>query len=262
MKPKDIEFHKKKYILESKDNNPLELLNHRRLRILDFFNKKIKKIEGNVLDAGAGNGNAGIYLLKNFKDISVSFLDISKYSCDLIKKNSDYFGVKKYIIINSDLYNFKPKIKFDFIISFGTLHHADCLYSFFSKFSELLNDEGYLICEEPTQSNYTTNAKYIEKYNTEEIKFGLKLKNYERDDHFFREAEYITGASFNNLDLIYFGENKNKDKDKSILSIVKDFIKKPYKNLSSNDVEKKVLNKIYIFKKKFHKNTPHKWKKL
>lgn len=259
MKSKDFEFHRRKYLTEIEANDSSKILNNKRLKILDFFNNKIQKIEGNVLDAGAGNGYAGIYLLKNFKNIKLSFLDISENSCNLIKKNSDYWSIKNYKIINSDLYEFDPDIKFDFIISFGTLHHADCLYSFFNKFSELLNDEGYLICEEPTQSNYTTNSEYIEKYNKEEIKFNLKLKNFERDDHFFREAEYLVGASFNNLDLIYIGENKKNDKN--YVSVIKNFIKRLYKNFEPTKI-KKVKNKIYVFKKKFHKNTPHKWKNL
>ena len=256
MKPKDIVFHENKYSAEIESNNSSKILNNPRLKIFDFFINKIKNIEGNILDAGAGNGYAGIYLLKNFKNINLSFLDISKNSCDLIKKNSDYWGIKNYKIVNSDLYNFKPEIKFDFIVSFGTLHHADCLYSFFEKFSEFLNNDGYLICEEPTMSNYTTNLEYIEKYEKEEIKFGIKLKNLERDDHFFREAEYVVGAAYNNLDLIYVGENKNIDNN----LITK--IKNSFKNSESLKNKKDVINKIYFFKKRFHNNTPHKWKNL
>jgi len=252
MQTKDKIFHERKYSDLTNKFNAENLLSNSRLKIFEIFENKVEKISGNILDIGAGTGYASIFILKNFNNVNVTSLDISPNSCTLAKKYAEHFKLEnKLNIINSDLYDYSPKNKFDLIVSFGTLHHADCLFSFVKKISELLVEGGHLLCSEPTQSNFTTNSEYIKKYNTAEIKYDLELKNFERDDHFFREAEYIVSASFNNLDLIYLDDLKKN----------KSFYKKFF-NKENGTNYKEIKSKILIFKKNYHEKIPHKWKNL
>lgn len=239
MKEKDYLFHEKKY---SKDlENFFEFKNHPRNTIIDLFEKNFKPLSGKVLDIGAGDGYASIFLANNKNIDRVDSVEISKAACQLIDKKARYLALEKKLrVINSDIYDLDENTEYDYIISFGFLHHADCLFSFYNKISKILKNEGYLIAQEPVMPNNTKNIDYINKYNTKETKEGIEMFNYERDDHFFREAEYIVGASFNNFDLEYYEDFK----------------------LQKANLDKKIFPKIFFFQKNINQYTPHKWKML
>lgn len=236
MKSKDFLFHEKKYSKEL--SNHIDFLNHPRNSVLETFEKKFKKLYGNILDIGAGNGYASLYLAQQKNVDNVYSVEISKAGCEVIKKNAKQNSLENKInIVNSNLYDLDFKEKFDFIISFGFLHHANCLYSFYNKIASMQKNFGYLISQEPVMPNTTKNEEYISKYNEKEVKEGIEMFNYERDDHFFREAEYIVAGNFNNYDLVYFD----------------DF------NLKKPNLEKNIYPKIMFFKKNINKYIPHKW---
>ena len=64
-----------------------------------------------------------------------------------------------------------------------------------------LKKDGYLIMNEPSMNNFVSNEDYIKKYNSDEIFQGKKIKNFERNDKFYREAEYIVSAVYSGFDL-------------------------------------------------------------
>ena len=144
-------------------------------------------------------------------------------------------------------------------------------------------------------NNTTSNTEYIDKYNSEEIIYGVKMKNHERNDRFFREAEYITAALYSGFDLkfqsfqkkVYF-ENLSKKIDRlknlflekkffeifqlSILFLYKYLKSKIFKKYNKKEVNSFVSNKknskikvrslIFFFQKNLTTYIPHIWEKL
>ena len=136
---------------------------------------------------------------------------------------------------------------------------------------------------EPSMKNKTSNEEYVKKYNSEEIFNGIKIKNYERNDKFYREAEYITSAVYAGFDLKHNGlfENKISSDSSKNIYIIKDlFLKKkflklftlsiayPFKRLKLilySEFKKKFSNVnscIYFFQKNKTDYIPHLWEKL
>ncbi len=254
MKIKDLELHDKLY--SNLLNEDVNKIFKPRVQILDLFQKKIKKISGNVLDIGAGTGYASIWLAMNTDTQKVTAIDSSEIAVKkLIPKNLNHFNLRDKIdVIHGDFSQLKYEDHFDYIVSFGSIHHSNCLFETMTSLSKYLKNGGYLIMNEPTMSNFTTNEEYIQKYNTEEIFQGMKIKNYERNDKFFRKSEYITAACYSNFDLKYKGEFKEKTKIRNIIS---SFFKK-----KKNKVINKPVSMIYFFEKKKTSYIPHLWKNI
>ena len=149
-------------------------------------------------------------------------------------------------------------------------------------FNKALKYKGFLIMNEPSMENKTSNEDYVKKYNTEEFFNGVKIKNYERNDKFFREAEYITSAVYSGFDLKHTSlfENKNFFDSSKNAYILKNLIKEkkflkllllillyPFKKLKliSPTTPKKnteVKSLIYFFQKNITNYIPHIWEKL
>ena len=280
---KDIELHDLKYEnLISKD--PEEIFKPR-IEILSHFQKKIKKINGNVLDIGAGSGYASIWLAKNSNANKIICLENSKFAVDrLIPKNIKYHKVEDKIDVQLGSFeDLQFNDNFDFIISFGSIHHASCLFTCMNSLYKALKNNGYLIMSEPSMDNSTSNEDYIKKYNTEEIFEGIKIKNYERNDRFFREAEYITSAVYSGFDLkLKSYENKNYSNVSSKVKIIKNLLMKKeilklitlifsyplkffkFKILNTKKENSKSIVKptIFFFQKNITSYIPHVWNKL
>jgi SAM-dependent methyltransferase len=230
MKKIDKIFHQQKYKLENNKNFD-EILKNKRIKIFDFFQKKFKKnFYGNILDLGSGNGYASVYLSKNFNLKKIISLEGSKYAAQvLLPSVFKYFNLKKKITIqHSDFTKIDKRNYFDFVISFGSLHHSSCLFSTMRSISKAMKNNSYLICHEPISNKYTTNDFFQKKYNSSEKKYGLIFKNKERDDHFFRESEYLVAGYHNNLDLVYM--KKYNITDISLLLNIKMNVKKFIRN--------------------------------
>ena len=90
----EIKFHNKKYTKEF-SLAPSNLLSNPRLRVLDTFTKKTGiDFSGKILDAGCGNGYAGISLALNSPVKSVVCLDNSDIAIEkLIPRNANYYAV-------------------------------------------------------------------------------------------------------------------------------------------------------------------------
>ena len=258
---KDIEVHEKKYQrLLSQDSNSVF---KPRVKIFHLFEKKIGKIHGEVLDIGSGNGYASVWLALNSKANTITSNESSDICVnELIPKNSKYFNVENKILpIKGNFSKLNYSDYFNFVVSFGSVHHSDCLFETMKSISKYLKEDGYLIMNEPSMSNYTTNKEYIAKYDKEEVIEGVKMKNFDRNDKFYRDAEYITAGYYAGLDLKYCSNFNPESISKKIIKVLKLILFLKIKEIIKLGKSKKnkPKSKIYFFQKKKTKYIPHKW---
>ena len=279
-KLKDIELHNLKY--EKLMNEDPNIIFKPRINVLSLFQKKIKMISGSVLDIGAGTGYASIWLAKNSDAKRIVCLENSDFAVkSLIPRNINYHKVQdKVEVLLGSFEELKFINHFDFVISFGSVHHSSCLFTCMKSLQKVLKNNGYLIMSEPSMDNIISNEEFIKKYENEEIFQGKKIKNYERNDRFFREAEYITSGVYSGLDLKYKNyENKINSKFFKKLNTAKDLLFKknlikfiillffyPFKMFrikqKTKDLKKKPKSTIFFFQKKDTNYIPHIWDKL
>ena len=121
--------------------------------------------------------------------------------------------------------------------------------------------------------NTTSNQDYIEKYNIIENRFGMQIRNGDRNDNFFREAEYITAAAFSGLDLVLYEPYEPKQsvlkKFRTYVSVsgIKLLLKKLSIHLGILESDKppshkylsQVKSMILVFSKKKTEYIPHVW---
>ena len=237
----ETEFHNRKY-KEELEFSHHDLLSNPRLKVLQHFENFTKtKISGKVLDSGCGNGYASIWIAKNTKAEQITSLDISPVAIEhLVPLNIKRYGVEKKIVPTiGDFSNTNFESSFNFVIAFGSLHHSECLFTTFKSISASLKINGYVIAHEPVMPNYTTHSHYIDKYNQIEEKHELVFKHGDRFDRFYREAEYISAAIYNGLDLIHCDEFDVSGASDGVLK-----------------------SKVFYFKKNKIDYVPHLWKPL
>ena len=110
----------------------------------------------------------------------------------LIPKNIKYFNVQNKVeTLLGSFEELEFESYFDFIISMGSLHHSNCLFKSMKSLNKALKNKGFLIMNEPSMENKTSNEDYVKKYNTEEFFNGVKIKNYERNDKFLEKQNIL-----------------------------------------------------------------------
>ena len=113
----------------------------------------------------------------------------------------------------------------------------------------------------------TTNADYVAKYNMVEDFFGFKIRNGDRDDHFFRECEYKTAAVFSGFDLVHFDQTLPagimpaprlgpRDIARRILRFVRGLVNPASRRPSA---ERVVNRSVFVFRKRSTPYIPHAW---
>ena len=239
----EITFHNKKYLNEL-SIVPSNLLTHPRLRVLDYFTEKTGvEFSGKILDAGCGNGYAGISLALHNSVKSVVCLDSSNIAVnDLIPRNSKFYGVDHKIdAVLGDFNDINFSEEFNYIIAFGALHHSPCLFSTFKSLTKSLKIGGFIIAHEPVMPNITTHKHFIQKYDQIEESYGLQFRHGDRYDRFYRDAEYLCAGILSGLDLVYSGHFQLSEKTHD-----------------SNNL----ISKAFFFKKDKIDYVPHLWEHL
>jgi 2-polyprenyl-3-methyl-5-hydroxy-6-metoxy-1,4-benzoquinol methylase len=299
----DVELHEKihKKMMEVDSNSIFK----DRVDTFEYVESIIgKSISGIILDVGCGNGYASIWLAKNRKNISVTALESSEVAVsELIPKHVAYHNVEDIVSPKNGSFDcINEKEKYDFVFAFGALHHSSCLYKTMSSVYDSIVDGGFFIANEPVMPNYTTHQNYIDKYNIVQNLHGFQVRNGDRNDCFFREAEYIAAALYSGFNLISINVFNPKPRGFSskvkfafeshgvfgllkrvickvlgssddVIGLLKRMISKV---LGSSDDEnifdteqekyrnsvKNVKTKIFIFQKKKVSYIPHLWEKL
>lgn len=84
------------------------------LLLYDFAKKE--KLQGKILEVGAGSGLLSLLLKKNFPNLQISALELQELNCELIKKSA-LENELNLELIKEDFRTFKSQERYDFIIS-------------------------------------------------------------------------------------------------------------------------------------------------
>ncbi len=252
---------------------PPERIFSPRVNVFDRIERKLGiSIGGKVLDMGCGSGYASIWLAKNKLIERVYALEASEAAVqELLPRNISHHGVGDKVEALLGSFDALPVRELDYVVSFGALHHSPCLLSTMRSISASLRDGGYLLAQEPVMPNTTTNKAYIEKYDSIEVRYGLKIRNGDRMDCFFREAEYIAAAAFSGLDLVFY---ENYSAGMPWQARAKNWLKnalrplfKKQANINADKLRlamhlKSVVPKVMVFRKSQTSYIPHLWMPL
>lgn len=250
-----------------------------RVGVFPYLEEKLGlTVSGTALDIGCGSGYASIWLAKNRNLDKIYALEASEAAVrELLPRNISHHGVGNIVEPVLGSFDAVPAKNLNFVVSFGALHHSPCLLSTMRSVCCALQEGGYLIAQEPVMPNTTLNQEYIKKYNVIENRFGLKIRNGDRQDCFFREAEYIVAASFSGMDLIFYDEYaavlKREQSYQVVIANMRRWLGKRYRRLTKKiDVQsdmsqlrghaKSVIPKVMVFRKTTPAYIPHLWSGL
>ena len=193
----------------SKDDKCKYRTNDHRINIL----KKAEKIaghtiSGNVLDIGCGNGYASIFLAKNRPINVVHSMECNLPAINVLVRNhykKYQIEESKYDLILGSFNNIKNKLFYDYVISLGALHHSSNLMKSLTEIYSSLKCGGYLLAHEPYMDSYTTNEHYIKKdKSSKKVQKLVDWQESNRDDHFFRECEWLTAFHHSGFNIVSF----------------------------------------------------------
>jgi len=227
----EIEVHNKIYQHKHKAKDFES--KQKRVQILTRCEEHVKKqISGRVLDIGCGNGYASIHVSNNRDVDIVHSMECNQSAVDLIKDNYNNNEIKKdkYEVILGSFNQIPNKSYYDFIISLGVMHHSSNLLVTTKELYSSLSPGGYVFAHEPTMDDFTPNSVYINKEDQyKSVQNIVRWKESERDDHFFRDCEWITSFHHSGFDIVkYQLEPTNKPKIKNAIIV----LKKPEKEIN------------------------------
>jgi SAM-dependent methyltransferase len=225
-----------------------EILNHPRSKIINRINHHLGNINGIVADIGCGSGYFSILIAKNFKKIQkidaieASEVAINKVIPKFIKSHN--FEGKINPILGS--FDSLPNDKYNCIFAMGALHHSTNLKKTFKSIYRSLKEGGYLIAQEPTMPDITKHSEYEKKYNIVEERYGLKIRNGDRYDRFFRECEYKSALILSGFDLLVWEDFKfHKPKyNFEMIDVTNNYLKKYGLIKTIKKINSKVINKF------------------
>ena len=211
------EIHK-----EMMNSNPETLLTNGRLQVLDMI--KGFEVRGVIADVGCGSGYFGIAVAQKFKKVErVDCIEASSFVVEnLIPKNINYWGQSSKVHAIHGSFDNLPKNYYDIVFAMGALHHSHNLKKTLTSIYRALKPNGLLIAQEPAMPDTTKHLEYKFKYSIVEERFGIKIKNGDRYDRFFRECEYKSALVNSGFDICHWG---NFEKEAiSIFTRIKNYI--------------------------------------
>lgn len=204
LKKKEIEIHDVYHAdSASKDLTEKDIFSFSRTHRINSLNHAVRKIgkgkiDGHVLEVGAGDGWCSAYILKNHNPKSVHIMEINDSAIQkLIPKVLQTIGqAEKDITLVKGSFNHIPeKETFDYVIAMGAIHHSANLYKTMSQIYECLVPGGWFIAQEPYMTDDTPNDFfYSRSAETVNFKGLVDVKNGDRGDAIFRNCEYLTAG--------------------------------------------------------------------
>ncbi|MFT6842496.1 MAG: 2-polyprenyl-3-methyl-5-hydroxy-6-metoxy-1,4-benzoquinol methylase [Psychroserpens sp.] len=151
--------------------------------ILKYFNKTINQNKENISNYLEVGGGHGLYISEAIAIIgnkaSYDLLDISQSSPSISKKMVNDENVS-YIL--SDIFDYNPSKKFDFIVMGEVLEHVEDPVKLLKKLALLLSDSGKLFITTPTNAPAIDHI-YLFK-NADDIRKVILEADFEIDDEF------------------------------------------------------------------------------
>lgn len=201
----EVLLHDKLHRSMSRSLEPKDYFKKSRLRIIPYAERLLGKgVSGSVLDLGAGNGYAGIWLAINRGANVISLECTSEAVNKLIPNYAKQFGVSD--LVKAEVGSFydlsSHQEKFDFVICFGVLHHSKNLLSVMDNVYKALKPGAILIALEPFSKSVINNSVFREIYDSDEEFAGKVIRHGDRDDHFYRECEYLTAVHHSGLNIV------------------------------------------------------------
>jgi len=156
-----------------------------------FFSKIINEYSNNIVNYLEVGGGHGLYTSEAISIIGnkakYDLVDISQSSIDIAKMMIDNNDVSYFL---SDIFNFEPVRKYDFISMGEVLEHVENPVKLLKKLHSLLNDDGRLFITAPTNGP-TIDHIYLFK-NTDDIRSVIAMAGFEPEKEFCIYAEEVS----------------------------------------------------------------------
>ena len=161
--------------------------------VIKLINQKIQS-PGEILDAGAGNGNYAFYLRKIFPKAKITAIDISKEKINNVSNIAHFLNLRNILFDQKTSTNLKERKKYDLVICIDVLEHIKNDYLAIKNISDSLKPGGNLILHVPKDrklvhrhfvrfKGFNIDDHVREEYRIEEIvnkikHSGLKIENF------------------------------------------------------------------------------------
>lgn len=230
LKPKEKVLHEKLHAIRAdKVENKQALFAAKQVRIdaINFLiNKHEISLSGDILEVGAGDGWCAAYLLDNFEDIDAMYVMECTESAvtELIPATMRSVGVDhldiRYIL--GSFNDIRLTDTFDHVFAMGALHHSANLYATMQQLYSSLKPGGSVISHEPYMVDTTPNSYYVKHSEiVKDFGIGIKIKNSERTDLFYRKCEYAVAAYHAGFDVVMEELIVNQDSPSAMVMMLK-----------------------------------------
>lgn len=138
-----------------------------------LMSKYLHRMQGNLLDAGCGEGNYLNSLIKKFgKRFNYTGIDVSRNAVMLAREKIG----KKAKLIEGEIHTLKAKGSYDVIVCGEVIEHIKEDEKFVKQLANLLRGNGFLVLSAPLNkklwSEYDVDAGHFRRYEKEEL-FGM-----------------------------------------------------------------------------------------
>jgi len=200
--------------------DPARLFLNPRLKILKIVQSTIGSPFGVIADVGCGSGYFGIFLATQTDQIKyVDAIEASEAAVkEVIPRNAEFHNVLGKVKPIFGSFDELAKETYDFVFAMGALHHSPDLKKTLEVISQSLKKGGYLIAQEPAMPDSTSHEAYDFKYNIVEERFGLKIRNGDRFDRFYRECEYKSSLVHAGFDILLWDDFVGGIKKSAVLA--------------------------------------------